>query len=130
MEHIPGVALNEVWSKMTKLQQINFIERMGGLVKELCALEFGAFGSLYVNTAARPSNTHPVDEEYCIGLHCGKQFWGYNDDQTSRIAVPLGLQGPCKFHVSLRLITLSAKSPQGKARFHFSQISRTSTEWL
>lgn len=73
MEHIPGVALNEIWSQMTKLQHIDLIERMGGLAKELCALEFCAFGCLYLNTAGNPSDTHPVGEEYCIGPHCGKQ---------------------------------------------------------
>lgn len=96
MEHVPGVALNEVWSQMTKVQNIDFIERLGTLAKELCALNFGALGSLYLNTADKPSRTHHIDEQYCIGPHCGRQFWGYNDDQTIQAAVPLGLQGPCK----------------------------------
>lgn len=94
MEHIPGVALNNVWSEMTKVQHINLIERIGGLVKQLCALDFGAFGSLYLNTADKPSSTHPISEEYCIGPHCGRQFWRLNDDQTAQTTVPLGLQGP------------------------------------
>ena len=96
MEHIPGVALNEVWSQMTKVQNIDFIERLGSLVKELCALIFGALGSLYLNTADKPPRTHYIDEQFCIGPHCGRQFWGYTDDQTIQAAVPLGLQGPCK----------------------------------
>lgn len=61
MEHIPGVALNNVWSKMTKVQHIHLIERIGGLDKQLCALDFGAFGSLYPNTEDKPSNTHAID---------------------------------------------------------------------
>lgn len=51
MEHIPGVALNEVWSQMTRIQNIDFIEGLGSLAKELCALNFGALGSLYLNTS-------------------------------------------------------------------------------
>lgn len=96
MEHIPGVALKDVWSQMTEVQHIEFIERIGALVKELCALNFGAFGSLYLKAADQPPNTHPIDGEYCIGPHCGRQFWGYNDDHTIQAAVPLDLQGPCK----------------------------------
>lgn len=99
MKHIPGIALKDVWSQMTKLQHIDFIERMGALVKELCALDFGAFGSLYLNAADKPPKAHRVDEEYCIGPHCGRQFWGYNDDQKTQTTITLGLQGPCKFHV-------------------------------
>jgi hypothetical protein len=92
MEHVSGVALNEIWSQTTKVQHIDLIERLGGLTKELCALDFGALGSLYLNTADKPPETHHIDEEYCIGPHCGRQFWGYDDDQTAQAMVPLGLQ--------------------------------------
>lgn len=97
MEHVSGVALKDTWAKMTELQHIEFIESMAGIVKELCALNFGALGSLYLNTAEKPPESLPIDEEYCIGPHCGRQFWGYNNDLTIQAAIPLGLQGPCKF---------------------------------
>jgi hypothetical protein len=123
MEHIPGVALNDVWGQMTKLQHMNFIERLGGFVKQLCALNFGAFGSLYLNTEHKPSNTHPIDGEYCIGPNCGRQFWGHNDDQTAQTAVPLGLQGPCELFIQSCCMSISADFTKGKACLPSSQIS-------
>ncbi|KAM0714559.1 hypothetical protein Q7P37_009855 [Cladosporium fusiforme] len=94
MEHVSGVTLKDMWSQMTELQHIQFIESMGKMAKELCALNFGALGSLYLNTADKPSDAFPVDEEYCVGPHCGRHLWGYHDDQTTEAAVPTGFQGP------------------------------------
>ncbi|SMQ47571.1 unnamed protein product [Zymoseptoria tritici ST99CH_3D7] len=94
MEHMSGVALTDVWPHMTELQHIEFIESLGAMVKELCALDFAALGSLYLNTPDKPAPTHPIDEEYCIGPHCGRQFWGFTDDKTTSAAIPQGFQGP------------------------------------
>lgn len=103
MEHVSGVALKDIWGQMTELQHILIIESVGKLLKELCALDFGALGSLYLNTADKPSGTLLVDEEYCLGPHCGRHLWGYQDDHTTKAAVPTGLQGPCKCTSSVLL---------------------------
>jgi hypothetical protein len=124
MEHVSGVALKDVWSQMTELQHIEFIESIGGLMKELCALDFGALGSLYLNIADKPPGAQPIDGEYCIGPHCGRQFWGYNDDQTTQTAVPLGFQGPCKFYIQRRSMSALADFlMKGETCPPFSQIS-------
>jgi hypothetical protein len=128
MEHIPDVALKDIWSQMTRVQHIGFIERLGGLVKQLCALDFGAFGPLYLNTADKPSNAHPINEEYCIGPHCDRQFWRLNDDQTAQTAVPLGLQGPCELFIQSCCMSISADFAKGKICLLFSQISRRSAK--
>jgi hypothetical protein len=128
MEHVSGVALNEIWSQMTEVQHIDFIERLEGLIKELCTLDFTAVESLYFNTADKLPNAHRIDEEYCIGPHCGRQFWGYNDDQTAQTAVPLGLQGPCKSQIQLRFMSMLADPSKGKICLPFSQISRKSAK--
>lgn len=114
MEHVSGVALKDIWGRMTELQHFELIESVAGLVKELCALDFRAFGSLYFNTAEKPTGSLPIDEEYCIGPHCGRQFWGYNNDLTIQDTIPLGSQGPCTFasstaFCSCQLIPLRAK---------------------
>lgn len=96
MEHVPGIALKETWSKMNNFEHIDLIERMGGLVEQLCALDFGAFSRLYLNTANKLPNSNPIDGKYRVGPPCGRQFRGYNDDQIARAAVSLDLQGPCK----------------------------------
>lgn len=59
MEHVSGVTSKGVWSQMTELQHVEFIESMGGLVKELCYLDFGALGSLYLNVADGPQGRSP-----------------------------------------------------------------------
>ena len=107
MEHVSGVALKDTWGRMTELQHIELIESVAGLVKELCALNFGAFGSLYFSTAEKPAGALPIDEEYCIGPHCGRQFWGQNNDLTIQNTIPLGSQGPCTFVSSILLISVS-----------------------
>jgi hypothetical protein len=123
MEHVSGVALKDTWTQMTELQHIEFIESIGRFVKELCTLNFRAFGSLYLNTADKPSGAHTIDDEYCIGPHCGRQFWGYNDDLATQVALPLGFQGPCEFASSIASLSMSAEFLQGKACLLFSQIS-------
>lgn len=124
MEHIPGIALKDVWSQMTKLQHIDFIERMGALVKELCALDFGAFGSLYLkvqNHAQRckqvwaimvficpklgkATTLNPAVCRYLTGVSSGS-----SDDATalrslltdvSRKWSVLGLPGDCPYQPS------------------------------
>ncbi|KAK4553092.1 hypothetical protein LTR86_009819 [Recurvomyces mirabilis] len=94
MEHMSGVALHDIWSQMTGVQHIELVSSVGELAKELCALDFRAFGSLYFNASDKPAGALPLDEEFCIGPHCGRHLWGYNDDQMAQTAVPLGLQGP------------------------------------
>lgn len=127
MEHVSGVALNDHWSQMTELQQIQLIKSIGILVRELCALNFTAYGSLYLNTAAeKPSEAHAIDDEYCIGPHCGRQFWGYNDDLGTQVAIPLGFQGPCEFAFSFAFSSISAEPLQGKPCLPCSQISPVS----
>ena len=75
MEHIPGVALNEVWRKMTKLQHFNLIERMGGLVKQLCALEFGAF-VLSISTQRTNRRAHSLSIEGIASAHTAADSFG------------------------------------------------------
>jgi hypothetical protein len=100
MEHVSGVPLKTIWSRMTEVQHFELIASMGKLIKELCALDFGSFGSLYFNTAGKPPGTHPIDGKCCIGPHCGRYFWGCNDDMKPQAAVSTGFQGPCKFRAT------------------------------
>ncbi|WPH00052.1 Hypothetical protein R9X50_00287500 [Acrodontium crateriforme] len=113
MEHVSGVALKDVWGQMTELQHIEVIESLGNL-------------------------THPVDEDYCIGPHCGRQFWGYDDDQTTKATVPFGFQGPWQdlsiFFADLNKISRLAvdqrKLPQEEVENHLRllEMSRKTLE--
>ena len=119
MEHVSGVALKDTWSQMTELQHIEFIESIGRSVKELCTLNFRAFGSLYLNTADKPSKAHTIDDEYCIGPHCGRQFWGHNDDLATQVSLPLGFQGPCEFASSIASCLCQLNSCRAKLVYFF-----------
>lgn len=67
----PRVATNQPTSTL-RLRLVGWpVASEVGWLKELCALDFGAFGSLYLNTAEKPTGSLPIDEEYCIGPHCG-----------------------------------------------------------
>lgn len=46
IEHVSGIALTDVWSQMSELQQIELIESIGKMAKDLCALDFEVFGSV------------------------------------------------------------------------------------
>ena len=97
IDAVPGVPLKDVWSGMTSLQHIECIESIAKLAKELCSLEFAAFGSLYLNTPAKPTGTIPLDKKYRIGPHCAPQIWGYNSvRRTKELQMPTGSQGPYK----------------------------------
>jgi len=96
MDAVPGVPLKDVWSQMTGLQHIQCIESLGKIAKELCSLDFAAFGSLYLNTANMPTEADPLDGKYCIGPHCARQHWGCGVDKSGAFSVPRGCQGPCE----------------------------------
>jgi hypothetical protein len=60
MEHVSGIPLKNMWSRMTEVQHIELIGSMGKLFEELCTLEFGSFGSLYLNAADKPPGMRSI----------------------------------------------------------------------
>jgi len=110
MNAVSGVPLNEIWSQMTSLQHIECIESIGKVAKELCTLDFAAYGSIYLNKPHKPSETLPLNEDYCIGPHCARQHWGYDGVGNKRSSnVPTGCQGPCK-HSPISLLYTSIET--------------------
>ena len=88
--------LKDVWSQVSGLQHIECIDSLGKIAKELCNLEFAAFGSLYLNTANKPMEALPVDGKYCIGPHCTRQHWGCGAGKSGALSVPGERPGPCE----------------------------------
>ena len=63
---------------MTDVQKIKCIRAIYDKMKEVAAIDFQAYGSLYFANFA-PPQTSPkvrVDEQFCIGIHCGNRYWG------------------------------------------------------
>lgn len=115
---------------MSELQHIECIESVGTIAKDLCALSFGGFGSLYLNAGDRPPGTQQIEQGYCIGPHCGQRFWGYNDDQTIQAAVPRDLQGPCRCFTYQFFVLVPANLLKGRSRPLFLPISIPSVQRL
>ncbi|PYI04322.1 hypothetical protein BO78DRAFT_320726 [Aspergillus sclerotiicarbonarius CBS 121057] len=76
MEHAAGIQLQKKWEQMAGDQRVKCIDAIYQKVKEVVDLQFPALGSLYfANSPVCPDNTYAVDEEFCIGLHCGTRYW-------------------------------------------------------
>ncbi|KAK5167740.1 uncharacterized protein LTR77_007439 [Saxophila tyrrhenica] len=66
---------------------------LGYIAREVCKLDFGAFGSLYLNTKNRPLGALAIGDKYCIGPHCGPQYWtsgGVRSEQGTGAKEPRG----------------------------------------
>ncbi|PWY87070.1 hypothetical protein BO94DRAFT_596146 [Aspergillus sclerotioniger CBS 115572] len=76
MEHAPGIQLHKRWETMPGDQRVTCIDAIYRKMKEVVDLQFPAFGSLYFrNSRLCPDNNHALDEEFCIGSHCGTRYW-------------------------------------------------------
>ncbi|KAF2442983.1 serine/threonine protein kinase [Karstenula rhodostoma CBS 690.94] len=76
MEHASGVQLHEKWNTMNTLQQMLCVKSVATLVKEMAKLKFPAYGSLYFADAPiNPSLKLDLSDGFCIGPHCGTQYW-------------------------------------------------------
>ena len=78
-------------------QHVRCIDAIYQKMKEAVDLQFPAFGSLYfTNSGLCLDNKHALDEEFCIGSHCGTRYWncevgGNGYSKTTNIN-----RGPCE----------------------------------
>ncbi|RAL04168.1 uncharacterized protein BO80DRAFT_348561 [Aspergillus ibericus CBS 121593] len=76
MEHAAGIPLHKRWDQMAGDQRVKCIDAIYRKIKEVVNLRFPAFGSLYfANSPVCSDNKYAVDEEFCIGTHCGTRYW-------------------------------------------------------
>ncbi|KAI4098433.1 MAG: hypothetical protein LQ339_006404 [Xanthoria mediterranea] len=76
MEHAKGVQLHQIWPAMSLEQQIACTGAVIGNVKQMAALDFHAYGSLYLEDVdIDPSMKHSITSGYVIGPHCGNTYW-------------------------------------------------------
>ncbi|KAH8679545.1 kinase-like domain-containing protein [Tricladium varicosporioides] len=61
MEHAPGVQLHDKWPSMNPHQHMLCVKRVAFIVTEMAKLPFSAYG-----------------KGFCIGPHCGMQYWDCN----------------------------------------------------
>ncbi|KAB8069206.1 kinase-like domain-containing protein [Aspergillus leporis] len=76
MEHAAGVQLHKKWQEMAGDQRVRCIDAIYQKAKEVVDLQFPCFGSLYLaDSPVSPDNKQTLDEEFCIGPHCGTRYW-------------------------------------------------------
>ena len=102
MEHAEGVQLNQIWPAMSLKQRIACTGAIvGNTIKEMAAIDFHAYGSLYFDHVEIDSALkYPLTPGYVIGPHCGTTHWdcGVREPRYYSFAKPD--RGPCKHLIS------------------------------
>ena len=100
MEKAPGLQLFEVWNDVAEADRLKLIKGLTHLERELAAIQFPAYGSLYfrhslpkaTESILLDSSTDPAGL-FCVGPACG-QAW---TDGTSRADIQPDIDaGPCE----------------------------------
>lgn len=98
MKHALGVSLQEKWATMDTVQKIRCIERLTRYEKELAALKFPAFGSLYSSGSfTRGEEVIHIGSSFCIGPDCGTDYWPCVPREQRYYETRPPNRGPCKW---------------------------------
>ncbi|KAM3415171.1 hypothetical protein BST61_g10293 [Cercospora zeina] len=92
MEKAPGIQLNKVWSAMRDHDHLVFIKNLCALESQLAAIEFPAYGALYLRESLQSSD-EPVplgasadpEGRFCVGPSC-ERAW----DEAKGCGVTMG----------------------------------------
>ena len=99
MEHALGSPLHQKWPTMDVSDQIRCIEAVYKNLKEVADLKFPGYGSLYfADTPYVTTSKLSLDQEFCIGPHCGSIHWNCNVGQPRCYHNVNPNQGPCKLY--------------------------------
>lgn len=97
MKYAPGVSLQERWPTMNTVEKIRCVERLSRYTKELAALKFPAFGSLYFsNSSLSGKEVIDIGPSFCIGYHCGTDYWPCIPTEPRYYGGRPPNHGPCK----------------------------------
>ncbi|KAF7944453.1 hypothetical protein EAE96_010845 [Botrytis aclada] len=92
MKHVEGVQLQERWLTISGSQYPACVQSVCMTMKQLAALEFPAYGSIYFENAPFDSTLKiPLSEGFCIGPHCSTTYWDCSASQMEKgLIVPAG----------------------------------------
>lgn len=97
MEHVPGVQLSTIWRQMNDEQQVTCIRNLVALVKQMHALEFPAYGSIYfTDSPVDDSQRIRLADGFCVGPHCDTRYWPRLGEPRFYDRTPPN-RGPCEF---------------------------------
>jgi len=100
MEHADGVELRKIWFDLDSDVQLNCIRNITSRLEDMTQLRFPAYGSLYLRGSDVTSAKEQIliDEEFCIGPHCGKTYWDCTVGEKRYYDRVAPDRGPCKWH--------------------------------
>ncbi|KAH7410431.1 hypothetical protein DE146DRAFT_776022 [Phaeosphaeria sp. MPI-PUGE-AT-0046c] len=76
MEHARGIQLHDKWASMSAHQHMLCVKKVALMMTEMARLPFPVYGSLYFADAPiNPELKSDFVEGFCIGPHCGTQYW-------------------------------------------------------
>jgi hypothetical protein len=97
MEHAGGVQLHGKWSSMSPHQHMLCVKHITLMMTEMAKLPFPIYGSLYFAEAPiKPELKVEFVDGYCIGPHCGTEYWDCNVGETRYYDERPPNRGPCK----------------------------------
>lgn len=98
MEHAQGVSLHQKWPDLDIGGQLKCIQAIYMKLVETARLDFPAYGSLYhadTSYITASQKVH-INQEFCIGPHCGSMYWNCNPIQPRYYHKVKPNHGPCK----------------------------------
>lgn len=97
MDYIGSIRLQERWATMNAVEHLKCTKALCDIIADMSKIQFPAYGSLYFTNAM--SSGIPIEQspEFCIGPHCGADFWNCDPYERSRYGNSNRDHGPCKF---------------------------------
>jgi len=111
MERATGVQLLECWDTMPSHDHIQLISNVSKMIKQMAALEFPTYGSMYFTEAPIDHMlTEKIAGGFCIGPHCGTSYWDSALHDSLLCDKVNTAPGPCKPR-SIRAVSNHTMSP-------------------
>ncbi|KAH8723204.1 kinase-like domain-containing protein [Phaeosphaeriaceae sp. PMI808] len=120
-EYAPGVRLHEKWPSMSHLEHARCVRYVTEMMAEMANLPFPVYRCLYFADAPiGPSLKTHVTKGYCIGPHCGTNYWDCTPRETRFYEERPPNRGPCKGVLIPIIRDRSAKvdEPEAKPLHH------------
>lgn len=98
MDHADGIELRKVWFELDSTVQIDCIVKITEKLTDMTRLTFPAYGSLYLrgSLAVDLESQVSIDQEFCIGPHCGKTYWDCTPGEKRYYDREAPNRGPCE----------------------------------
>jgi hypothetical protein len=102
MEKVHGIQIFKKWDEMGESNRISLIKRLTQWERELCEIQFPAYGSLYYKSSLSDAEMIPLDSsidpggEFCIGPSCDPSWL----IQRGHRLLPDVDCGPCMYDLS------------------------------